>query len=333
MKIIDMHCDTISRIYKAKNASLQTEDVSSQTKNISLRRNSFQLDLEKMKSAGYLLQNFAMFINLDEVENPYKTCQEQISVFQEEMEKNIDLIRPVTTYKEIIENEKKGLMSALITMEEGQVCNGDLSILKEFYDLGARMMTFTWNHKNTLGSPAEPAHGSAKGGLTHLGIGFLDAMEQLGMIADVSHLSDQGILDVCHLAQKPFVASHSNARALCPRGRNLPDELIREIANCGGVIGVNFYGPFLTSVSNDNGCFYSYAADIAKHIRHMANIGGIASIGLGSDFDGIDDNLELKDCSHMELLECELRKIGFHESEIEQIFYRNVLELYEELLG
>lgn len=333
MKIIDMHCDTISRIYKARNTSPQTKNVSSQAKNASLRKNSFQLDLEKMKSSGYFLQNFAMFIDLDETENPYKTCQEQISLFREEMEKNKDLIRPVTTYKEMIENEKKGLMSALITIEEGQVCNGDVSTLKEFYALGARMMTFTWNHKNTLGSPAEPAHGSAKGGLTHLGIGFLDAMEQLGMIADVSHLSDQGILDVCRLAKKPFVASHSNARALCPRGRNLPDELIRAIAEKRGVIGVNFYGPFLTSVSDDNGCFYSYVTDIAKHIRHMVNIGGIASIGLGSDFDGIDDNLELKDCSHMELLESELRKVGFHESEIERIFYQNVLELYEELLG
>lgn len=318
MKIIDMHCDTISRIYKNPDASL--------------RENKFQLDLIKMKTSGYVLQNFAMFIDLDEEDCPYDACHRQIAIFQQEMEKNQDLIRPVTTYQEIMENEKQGIMSALMTIEEGQVCKGDLSALKEFYDLGIRMMTFTWNHKNTLGSPAEPAHGTAKGGLTHLGIAFLDAMEQLGIIPDVSHLSDQGIMDVCRLAKKPFVASHSNARALCARGRNLPDELIREIADRGGVIGVNFYGPFLTSVSDDNGCFYSYVKDIAKHIRHMVDIGGIACIGLGSDFDGIDDNLELKDCSYMELLESELQKSGFHKSEIERIFYRNVMELYRELL-
>lgn len=318
MKIIDMHCDTISRIYKNPDASL--------------RENKFQLDLIKMKTSGYVLQNFAMFIDLDEEDCPYDACHKQITIFQQEMEKNQDLIRPVTTYQEIMENEKQGIMSALMTIEEGQVCKGDLSALKEFYDLGIRMMTFTWNHKNTLGSPAEPAHGTAKGGLTHLGIAFLDAMEQLGIIPDVSHLSDQGIMDVCRLAKKPFVASHSNARALCARGRNLPDELIREIADRGGVIGVNFYGPFLTSVSDDNGCFYSYVKDIAKHIRHMVDIGGIACIGLGSDFDGIDDNLELKDCSYMELLESELQKSGFHKSEIERIFYRNVMELYRELL-
>ncbi len=318
MKIIDMHCDTISRIYKNPGTAL--------------RQNDFQLDLMKMKSAGYLLQNFAMFIDLDEEDCPYDACQKQIAIFQKEMEQNNDFIRPVTTYKEIMENEKQGKMSALMTIEEGQVCKGDLGILKEFYDLGVRMMTFTWNHKNTLGTPAEPVHGSSKGGLTNLGIGFLDAMEQLGIIPDVSHLSDQGILDVCRLAKKPFTASHSNARALCPRGRNLPDELIREIAQKGGVIGVNFYGPFLTSIPNTNDCFYSSVEDIARHIRHMTNIGGISAIGLGSDFDGIDDNLELKDCSYLELLQHELKKIGFHEKEMEQIFFQNVLDLYKELL-
>jgi len=131
-------------------------------------------------------------------------------------------------------------MSALMTLEEGQVCEGDIKKLQEFYDLGVRMMTFTWNHKNTLGSPAEPTRVTAHGGLTDTGITFLDAMEQLGIIPDVSHLSDQGIRDVCRLARKPFVASHSNARALCSRGRNLPDELIREIADHRGVIGVKF---------------------------------------------------------------------------------------------
>lgn len=319
MKIIDMHCDTISRIYRHPGSCL--------------RQNNFQVDLQKMKSSGYLLQNFAVFLDLAETDCPYDTCKEQIALFQSEIEKNGDLIRPVTTYHEIMENEKQGIMSALMTIEEGQVCNGDLKILKEFYDAGARMMTFTWNHKNTLGSPSEPARGTDRGGLTHLGIAFLDAMEQLGIIPDISHLSDQGIMDVCQLAKKPFVASHSNARFLCSRGRNLPDELISEIAKKGGVIGANFYGPFLTSVPNETGCYYSYVKDIAAHIRHMVNIGGISCVGLGSDFDGIDDNVEIKDCSYMELLDSELRKSGFHESEIECIFYKNVLDLYKELLA
>ncbi len=114
---------------------------------------------------------------------------------------------------------------------------------------------------------------------------------------------------MCRFAKKPFCASHSNARSLCHRGRNLPDELIRGIAKRGGVIGANYYGPFLTATPDVLGRFYGYASDIAAHIRHIADVGGIDCIGLGSDFDGIDNNLELKNCGSMRLLEQALKKV------------------------
>ncbi len=338
MKIIDMHCDTISRIYQNR----------LQRKKANLRENSFQVDLLKMKSSHYLLQNFALFIDLGETDCPYETFCGQLALFREEMAKNSDIITPVTSYTDIIEQERKGKMSALLTLEEGEVCCGSLDHLKEFYSLGIRMMTFTWNFPNSLGVPSEPAplfllkyrqhtgqnppHVSWDQGLTPLGIEFLETMEDLGIIPDVSHLSDQGVRDVCQLAKKPFCASHSNARTLCRRKRNLPDELIRSIAECGGIIGTNYYGPFLSDTPNSNGCYFSKITDIAKHIRHMADTGGISCIGLGSDFDGIDANLELENCSQMELLALELKKCSFHESEIDQIFYRNVLNFYRELL-
>lgn len=322
MEIIDMHCDTISRIYQERK----------QQRTASLRENSFQLDLAKMKSAGYLLQNFALFIDLGETKNPHQTFLEQFAVFQEEMEQNADLISPVTSYSEILANEKQQKMSALLTLEEGEVCGGDPARLTEIYEMGVRMMTFAWNYPNSLGFPAEPVSSCPKKGLTASGREFLTEMERLGIIADVSHLSDEGIRDVCRFATKPFCASHSNARALCGRGRNLPDELIRNISEKGGVIGANYYGPFLSDVPDKQNIFFSRVKDIVRHICHISDIGGIYCIGLGSDFDGIDDNLELSDCSKIELLEQELRNHGFHTSEIEQIFYRNVLSFYQELL-
>ncbi len=350
MKIIDMHCDTISRIYQER----------TQQKNVNLRTNPFQVDLTKMNSANYLVQNFALFINLGETEDPYQTFQEQFSVFREEMKQHSDLISPVTSYSEIISNEKQQKMSALLTLEEGEVCGGSLERLKEIYDMGIRMMTFTWNYPNSLGYPAEPApfteidrpaaackeigdlskhrnsyqtaYSRPEKGLTRLGSEFLAEMERLGIIADVSHLSDEGIRDVCRFATRPFCASHSNARALCSRGRNLPDELIKEIAAQGGVIGINYYGPFLSDTPNNQNIFFSRIEDIARHICHISDIGGIHCIGLGSDFDGIDDNLELNNCSQMEFLAQELKKCGFCSSEIEQIFYKNVLDFYKELL-
>lgn len=324
MKIIDMHCDTISRIYQERR----------QGKHAALRSNFFQLDLEKMKESGYLLQNFAIFLDTGQTANPYIEAKEQAALFQEEILKNQDIITLVTSYSDILANEDQGKMSALMTLEEGEICEGSLEKLKEFYDLGARMMTFTWNYPNSLGFPGEPApaHLSQSQGLTSLGMEFLEQMEDLGIIPDVSHLSDDGIRDVCRLARKPFCASHSNARALCQRGRNLPDPLIRSIAEHGGVIGANYYGPFLSQTPDVFGRYYGSVKDIALHIRHIVEIGGINCIGLGSDFDGIDNHLELKNCSLMYLLEQELKKIGFHESEIDKIFYQNVLAFYREVL-
>ena len=324
MNIIDMHCDTISRINEERK----------QGKPVKLRSNHLQVDLERMKNAGYLLQNFAMFLDLKGTSSPYEECKQQIQIFQEEMEKNQDMITMVTTYSEISHNQKLGKMSALMTLEEGDACEGSLEKLEEFYQLGIRMMTFSWNYPNSLGFPGEPvaAHLSQSRGLTSLGMEFLEKMEDLGIIPDVSHLSDAGIRDVCRLAKKPFCASHSNARSLCHRGRNLPDELIRGIAKHGGVIGANYYGPFLSPTPNVLGCYYSNVSDIVLHIRHIANVGGIDCIGLGSDFDGMDNNLELKNCGYMELLAQELKKGGFHEGEIDKIFYQNVLAFYKELL-
>ena len=151
------------------------------------------------------------------------------------------------------------------------------------------------------------------------------------MIIDVSHLSDAGFWDVLHNTGKPFVASHSNARALCGHGRNLTDDMIKALAERGGVMGLNYFGMFLDSVRADGRC-PSSVKRMAEHARYIINVGGVDCLGLGSDFDGIGGDLEMQDCSMLPMLEAELRKQGFHESEIEKIFYKNVLGLYKELL-
>ncbi|MEY8516491.1 dipeptidase [Lachnospiraceae bacterium 29-84] len=322
MIIADMHCDTLSRLYA--NRQHKTP--------YSLRSNPFQLDLEKMKQSGYILQNFAVFVDFGKTSTPYDDCAGQIALFQEEAQENQDSILPAASYQEIKRNMEAGKISALLTIEEGALCQGSLERLQDFYRLGVRMMTFTWNYPNCLGSPAEPADHSHSGGLTPLGISFLTEMERIGMIPDVSHLSDEGIQDVCRYAKKPFCASHSNARSLCHRNRNLPDPLIRSIGAQGGIIGVNYYGPFLSSAPNPQGRHYSYAKDIAAHIRHISNLGGISCIGLGSDFDGMDDNLEISHCGRMDLLIHALQKAGFHNSEIDKICFQNILAFYRELL-
>lgn len=319
MRIIDMHCDTIYL--------LQDSDEG-------IRKNSLQIDLHKMKEADYLLQNFALFVNMADVESPLETGLMMADIFHREMEKNKDLIRPVTTYEEILKNKEEGMMSALLTLEEGEICKGNPALLRDFYRLGVRMITLTWNHKNTIGcsnSKENPPYGTPDmTGLTKEGLAFIEEMERLGVIIDVSHLSDGGFYDVLNHTSRPFVASHSNARAVCPHCRNLTDDMIRKMGERGCVTGLNYYGTFVNPGGYDA---VSTAEGIARHASHIANVGGIECVGLGSDFDGFSGKCELTDCSKMHLLEEALKKQGFTSGDIDKIFYKNVLNLYREILS
>ena len=155
-------------------------------------------------------------------------------------------------------------------------------------------------------------------------------MVRLGMIIDVSHLSDDGIYDVYNNTKNPFIASHSNARSLCSHQRNLTDDMIKKIGHRGGLIGVNFYSSFLNNNYKSNDM--SKIEDIIDHMKYIANMGGIDSVGIGSDFDGIDCPLEFESAENMQLIYNSMKKSGFKEEDIEKIFYKNAMRLFKELL-
>lgn len=325
MFIADLHCDTLSALYVKER----------QGQAVKLMENDLQLDVKKMERGNYILQNFAVFVDWGEDDDPYVCAKEQIRLFSQQIKQCEGKIRQARTFQELEENAKRGIISAVLTLEEGEICQGDIGKLEEMYHLGARMMTLTWNYENSLASPANPDDRRTcvrgQGGLTETGIAFLEKMEELGIIVDVSHLSDKGIVDVLKFSKKRFVASHSDARSLCRHPRNLTDEQIRSIAEKGGIIGVNYYGSFLTEKQTE-GVYFSRVEDIVRHIDHMIQKGGIGCVGLGSDFDGMDDNLELKGAFDMELLWDALKKRGFKESQVEAICYKNVWEFYREML-
>ena len=229
------------------------------------------------------------------------------------------------------------------TVEEGAVCKGRLGNLRLLYRLGVRMLTLTWNFPNELGWPnvriPEKASGSIpdfttpdrEHGLTETGFDFLEEMERLGMIVDVSHLSDAGFWDVARTAKKPFVASHSNARAVCGNVRNLDDDMIRALAEKGGVTGLNFCTSFLEE-EKETEKVHGNLEVIAAHARHIVNIGGEDCLGLGSDFDGIQTNDAIPDTSCLPSLADALEKAGFSGRQIDKIFCENVLRVYREIL-
>ncbi|WP_301080690.1 dipeptidase [Thomasclavelia cocleata] len=323
MKVVDMHCDTILRLYDEGGNLLENE---------------FNIDLRKMIKGDYLLQNFAMFVNLGEKDDPLTKAQRLIDLYYQEIEKNKDLIKPIFSYQDIEDNQRDGLMSAMLTLEEGAVINNDLAILRNYYRLGVRMITLTWNHPNGIGYPnlistkeyKDLYHINTQDGLTDFGIEYVREMERLGIIIDVSHLGDAGFYDVLKYTTKPFVASHSNARSVCGVARNMSDDMIKLLAKRNGVMGINFCGDFLKA--SNTGGVRSCIEDMVKHILYIRDLVGIDYVGLGSDFDGISQDLELKDASMMPMLKDALFEAGLKEEEIEKVFYKNVLRLYQTIL-
>lgn len=327
MKIVDMHCDTISRLLNTRN----------QEKKNTLRENDGHIDLLRIQDSGYLLQNFALFVNKGKVEDPWEQVIKLLSVYEEEIALNRDLIAPVYCYADILKNAQSGKMSSLLTVEEGGVCKGEISKLHTLYEKGVRMLTLTWNYPNELGYPNLDRVNNCLNtpdtvnGLTETGRIFVEEMECLGIIPDVSHLSDAGFYDVLSFTRKPFVASHSNARSVCPCVRNMTDEMIRALAERGGVIGLNFCSEFLVQLPagvHNPGTI----DDIVKHAKHIVNVGGMEVLGLGSDFDGIDTHEELVGAQGMEKLYDRLLKSGFTAGQVEKIFSGNVLRVYKECL-
>ncbi len=321
MKVVDMHCDTIGELWKAEKAG----------KPISLRGNSLHIDLEKMQKGDYLLQNFAMFVFLGREKDPLVNVLEMIDVYNRAMAENADLIGPVLKYEDIEKNRAAGKLSGMLTIEEGAVLKGNPYVVRSLYQLGVRMLTLTWNFENEIGYPntivkAKDYDPSRHYGLKPEGIEIVREMNRVGMIVDVSHLGDDGFWDVVKYCDGPFVASHSNARAVCNHTRNMTDDMIRALADKGGVMGLNFCGDFL----NPNG--KSRVEDMVRHAKHIINVGGSDILGLGTDYDGIDGDLELDHCDKMPLLAQEMEHQGFSTQQIEKIFHGNVLRLYREVL-
>lgn len=316
MYIVDMHCDTLLSL----------------DENTHLRNNDLDIDLTRMKQSNYLLQNFAIFTNYDKVKDRVPYVLKNINKFYKELEVNKDLIKQVFSYKDIEENK---LMSAMLTLEEGDVINDDLDILELYYRLGVRMIALTWNFKNSIGSPNFTPNPdryqmlrtlNTTDGLTPFGKEYVKKCNELGIIIDVSHLGDKGFEDVLELSTKPIVASHSNSRAICDVARNLSDEMILKLHKNNGVMGMNFCEDFISNDSNGS------VENIIKHIDHIKELGCIDNIGLGSDFDGIKKRNEMSDCSQIYMLIDALKEHGYSNEEIEKICYKNVLRVYKEVL-
>ena len=326
MKVFDLHCDTLSELRRAEMRG------DGQT----FAHNNGHIDLEKLEKGDYMLQCFAAFVNLADPTpgaDPLVTALEEIDVFKRMMERYSDRIAPVYRPEDIRKNAEAGKISGMLTIEEAGCCKGSLGVLRRMYELGVRMMTLTWNYPNELAAPnanpGGPLVANTETGLTERGFAFLEEMEKLHITADVSHLSDKGFWDIANHSTRPFAASHSNCRALSPHNRNLTDEMIRALAEKGGIAGLNYCASFVDADSAHPKLCRSTVERLAKHAAHFKQVGGIEVISLGSDFDGIGGQHELETAADMPLLAEALRREGFTEDEVEAIYWRNAYRFFK----
>lgn len=275
-------------------------------------------------------QFFALFLDKEWIENSnldiYQYTKDFYHVFMDEIEKNSKYIGLARNYSDLESNMINGKMSAFLTVEDGGFLEDKRERLDEFYELGLRLITLTWNYENCIAYPNSYNENEMKRGLKPFGFDIVDRMNELGMIIDVSHLSDKGFYDCIKHSSKPIVASHSNARTITNVPRNMSDEMIRLLAQKGGVMGLNFCPHFLSEGSE------SRIEDILVHIKHIINMGGIEILALGSDFDGIEGKLDINNIGEIGLLVQALEKTGFSIDEIEKICSKNAVRIVEECL-
>lgn len=308
--MIDLHCDTIMQLLDHPDSG-------------DLYRNTWKIDIEKLQKAHSKVQDFALFINLGKTNDPYGRYEEMRNLCTTQIHLYGEHIQHVLSYQDVKSVYESGKIGALMSIEEGGVLGGDLDKLKQAYQDGVRLITLTWNYPNGLG---EPHCGEQHKKLTPKGIEFVEAMQDLGIIVDCSHLNDAGTEQLGDILNVPFVASHSNAREVTAHTRNLPDNLIKLIANKGGVIGLNFAQSFL-GISP-----VSRIEDIVKHGLYLINKGGEDVVALGTDFDGIKPNTEIKDASEMYRLYDAFKEAGLSVEQCEKLFWKNADRLLKEIL-
>ncbi len=308
--MIDLHCDTMMQLLDHPDSG-------------DLYRNTWKIDIEKLQKAHSKVQDFALFINLGETNEPYGRYEAMRNLCTSQIHHYGEHIQHVLSYQDIESVYASGKIGALMSIEEGGVLGGDLDKLKQAYQDGVRLITLTWNYPNGLG---EPHCGDQQKKLTPRGVEFVEAMQDLGIIVDCSHLNDAGTEQLGDILDVPFIASHSNAREVTAHTRNLPDNLIKLIANKGGVIGLNFAQSFLGTSP------ISRIEDIVKHGLYLINKGGEDVVALGTDFDGIKPDTEIKDASEMHRLYDAFKEAGLSVEQCEKLFWKNADRLLKEIL-
>ena len=301
--VFDLHCDTAIALSEFDGAGYAE-----------LKSNKAHIDLDRAgKLPGYA-QCFACFSTTSKKVNPVDAFEKKLAAILRELDRNKKVIRQAFTAEEIEKNREAGMMSAILTIEGPAGFGFDPELLEDLYKVGFRISSLGWNEKNVLTG----SHVTG-GGLSELGRAYVKELQRLGMLVDVSHISDEGFWDIIDITEGPVVATHSNSRSVCGVSRNLTDDMFKAICSTGGVAGINLYPDFLGEAADlDTVCdhvFHFMEMDPeGKHISLGGDLDGIET--LPSGFAGVEDYSKISD---------KLIARGLTEDIVLNIFWNNAL--------
>lgn len=337
-----------------------------------LNDDRLQVSLKKMLKGGHDLQVFACFVNPAVGENRFVSrALQMIDLLRTEVQRNSKKISICDSLTEIRKARRDHKKIALLGIEGGHAIKNDLAILRTYRELGVIYMTLTWSNTNDWADSSNDVE--RWGGLTDFGRKVVQEMNDIGMIVDISHVSDKAFWHALETSTKPMIASHSSARAFSSHPRNMSNEMIMALAKKGGVVFINFYPVFIDQKFYDahvklakrlqgkikkmykryqtNPEMGGYAEDeimqakkdslpsvtmndVIRHIEHVVKIAGVESVGFGSDFDGTGFMPDdMQDCTSLPRLCDELQKRKFKSADIDKIASGNFLRVFSETVG
>ncbi len=320
MKYFDLHCDTLYECYEMRK---------------SLRENDLMIDRAKASGYDEYIQFFALFCG---ARPPYPIPGRRslldlpeegrldalLNTAREQLLQNRDWLYQCYSAEDMQRPERRGRAAAFLSIEGAELLCTEGHVQRA-YDAGVRLVTLSWNYRNQYACGAA-ADNSA--GLTARGKALVHELVRMGVILDVSHLSDAGFWDLCVETEAPFAATHSNSRAVCLHRRNLTDLQFQEVLRRGGLVGINLYGAFL----RDDG-EQATLADAVRHIEHFCALGGREVLALGADFDGCDSLPdEIHTAADMGRLAEELLRLNYPQSTIDGLFYNNAANFINRML-
>ena len=309
--VFDLHCDTVTELLGRDLAGKGN-----------LRSNSLHIDLERGKALPGYCQCFVFWsttgLPLPKGLKPTDVFWREVSILQDAIDKNSDMIRQARSAADVRRNLEDGFISAIFTLEGTAGIDFDPAALEKLWNLGFRISTLGWNEQNCLTGSQRTG-----GGLTKRGREYVKECQRLGILVDVSHISDEGFFDIMDITEAPIVATHSNSRSVFDVSRNLTDDMFRAIVSTGGVAGYNFCAEF-TGEDPD-------VDTVCDHILHFLELDPTGKhIALGGDLDGITNMpAGFSGIQDYPKLAQRLLERGLTEGMIYDIFWNNAIEVME----